>query len=138
MTDALFWLVLTALLTTLQTLPYVIERIFRVGFFIALKHNPDSGHANSDQPLEKIPHWAKRAYRGHKNSVDNLIIFAILIITAHLIGKTDSIIATSAMVYFYARLVHYIVYIFAVPVVRTLVFFVGLGAIFTIAYQLFM
>ena len=137
MPELLFWLALTALLTTLQTLPYVIERIGRIGFGNALKHNKESGHADSNQLTEDIPHWAKRAYRGHKNSVDNLLIIAILVIVAQLSGKTNDIMATSMMVYFYARLVHYVVYIFGVPVIRTLVFFVGLGAMFTIAWQLF-
>lgn len=137
MPDALFWLAMTALLTTLQTLPYVLERIGRIGFGQALKHNPESGHADSNQLTEQIPHWAKRAYSGHKNSVDNLVIFAIFVLIAHLTDKADGLVATCAMVYFFARLVHYVVYIFGVPVIRTLAFFVGLGASFTIAYQLF-
>lgn len=137
MPDILFWLALTALLTTLQTLPYVIERIARVGLGNALTHNKQSGHADSNQPSEEIPHWAKRAYRGHKNSVDNLLVIAILALVAVASGKTNDIMTTSMMIYFYARVIHYIVYILGVPVIRTLVFFVGLGAMFTIAWQLF-
>ncbi|MGB0507709.1 MAG: MAPEG family protein, partial [Pikeienuella sp.] len=61
----------------------------------------------------------------HKNAVENLVVFAPLVLAAHIVGTNSEMTATAAMVYFLARLVHYVVYVMAVPVVRTLAFAVG-------------
>ena len=45
-------------------------------------------------------------------------------------------IAMAAVVYFWARVVHVLAYVFAVPWVRTLAFTVGFGAQAVIAWQL--
>ena len=136
MTDALYWLVLTAIFTALQPLPYILERLGRIGLFTAMGYSQDSGHGDSNQPTEQTAHWAKRAYRAHYNSVEYLAVLAILVLTAHLTNNGAGIVATATMVYFFARIAHYIIYILGIPVLRTLSFAVSLGALLTIAYTL--
>ena len=135
MTADLFWLTLTALMTAFMTLPYVLERILRVGIGGALAHNSDSGTGGFDQPAEKPAKWAKRSHAAHRNAVEGLPIFAALVLVAHIAGITGGgMVAVAAETYFFARLAHYLLYLAGVPVLRTLSFMVALGATFAIGY----
>ena len=72
----------------------------------------------------------------HVNAVENLVVFAPLVLIANARGITGAAIATSAAVYFWARVVHAIAYTFAVPWVRTLAFTVGFLSQACIAWQI--
>lgn len=117
MTAELYWLTLTAVMTGLFWAPYILNRIAVRGLIPALG-NPSS----SDKPHAP---WAERAILAHKNAVENLVVFAALILTAQAVGATGGMIETAAMVYFFARLVHYIVYTLGMLGVRTLAFATG-------------
>lgn len=114
----LYWLTLTALVTALMWLPYIFSLITQMGLLPALT---DGQHVT---PLEKA--WAGRAKRAHANAVENLVIFAPLVLTLVVLEATTELTATLATTYFGARIVHWVVYLFGVPVVRTLAFAVGL------------
>jgi uncharacterized MAPEG superfamily protein len=116
------WLAATILLTLLGAFPYVIQRIFTIGLARTLG-NPDAGDNAAMAP------WAQRARLAHANAVENLVLFAPALIAAHLHGPQAPTLAIAAQVYFFARLTHYVAYAAGVPVVRTLAYFVGLGAI---------
>lgn len=136
MTDALYWLVLTALVTAFMGFPYVMERISRVGL-AALGYSADGTAGGFEQPGETPAAWAQRAYKAHRNAIESLAILAALVLTAHITNTSgDGIVATATMTYFFARLVHYVVYALGIPVVRTLAFFVAWGSLVTIAYVL--
>jgi uncharacterized MAPEG superfamily protein len=135
MTPDLYWLTLTAVLTALMAMPYVTERILRVGFMSALGYSKDSQTGGFDQPAEKPAAWAKRAHAAHRNAVENFAVFAALVITAHLAGLSGGgLVTTAAMAYFFGRLAHYVLYTLGVPVLRTLSFFVCMGAMLVLAY----
>ena len=120
MTD-LRWLAATILLTLLGVLPYVIQRVLGVGLWRTLGNpGPDDNAA--------MPPWAQRARCAHANAVENLVAFAPALVAAHLHNPQAPGLATAAQVYFLARLAHYVVYTAGVPVIRTLAYFVGLGA----------
>jgi uncharacterized MAPEG superfamily protein len=74
--------------------------------------------------------------KAHFNAVENLVVFAALVLAAAALGKSNSAIGTAAMVYFWARVVHVIAYTFAIPWVRTLAFAVGFFAQAAIAWQI--
>ena len=135
MSDALYWLTLTALLTVLFPLPYVIEHICRVGLWAALGYS-SNGTAGFDQPDENPALWARRARAAHRNDLENLPVFAALVLVAHAAGLADAFVATAAQIYFWSRLGFYAVYVAGIPVARTVIFFVGLGATFAIAFHL--
>jgi len=120
MTD-LQWLAATILLTALGVFPYVLERIFKIGLWRTMD-NPDPANE------AKMSRWAQRARSAHINAVENLVLFAPALIAAHLHNPQASVLTTAAQVYFFARLTHYVVYAAGVPVIRTLSYFVGLGA----------
>ena len=66
----------------------------------------------------------------------NLVVFAPLVLLAHITGVTSAAVGTAAMVYFWARVVHALAYTFAVPWIRTLAFAVGFFAQAVIAWVL--
>ena len=117
MTDELYWLTLTALMTAIFWLPYILNRLKEMGIGQAV-FNP-----NSDPSPEAL--WAKRMMCAHQNAVENLVIFAPLVIVLQLAGAATSLTATAAMIYFFARLAHFIVYTLGIPGLRTITFAVG-------------
>ena len=59
MTAPLYWLTLTALMTALLAVPYVVARLLRIGLTPAMGANLDSGTSGSDQPTEKPAVWGQ-------------------------------------------------------------------------------
>ena len=117
MTKELLWLTLTVILTGLLWVPYIIDRIMVRGLMGAMA-NP-SRHDKAQSP------WAHRLYFAHTNAVENLIIFAPLVLILDAQGHSTETTVIACAVYFWARLVHVIVYTMGVPVLRTLAFAVG-------------
>jgi uncharacterized MAPEG superfamily protein len=74
--------------------------------------------------------------KAHDNAVENLVVFAALVLAAHAAGVSNAATATACVVYFWARVVHLGAYTFALPWVRTLAFAVGFCAQATLAWQL--
>jgi uncharacterized MAPEG superfamily protein len=63
-------------------------------------------------------------------------VFAALVLVANALGISNGTIATAALVYFWARVVHVIAYTLAWPWVRTLAFAVGFAAQMAVAGQI--
>ena len=117
MSRELFWLTLTAAMTGLFWLPYILDRVQTRGLMAAMDNPKPTDPPQSD--------WAERQMRAHANAVENLTVFATLVLVAHALGISNSVTAGAAMVYFWARLAHYVVYTMGLPIVRTLSFAVG-------------
>ncbi len=117
MTEELYWLTLTALMTGLFWTPYILNRFAEIGIIPALV-NPNV------EPTPEAP-WAGRMMKAHKNAVENLAVFAPLVLVVHLSATSTSLTAAAAMIYFFARLVHYIVYTLGVPAMKTVMFLIG-------------
>jgi uncharacterized MAPEG superfamily protein len=98
-----------------------------------LTRGPVRTLANPDPAFPLDPAWAERARRAHSNAVENLAVFAPLVIIAALMGASTPATLLASKVYLGARLVHYIVYTAGIPVVRTLAFVVSVGATLVIA-----
>jgi uncharacterized MAPEG superfamily protein len=71
--------------------------------------------------------------RAHANAVENLVIFAPLVVAAALLNVNNAITLIAATIYLLARIVHYIAYTAGIPVIRTLAFQTGFVATVTIA-----
>ena len=115
LTTELYWLVLTLMMTGLFWVPIIVNRISEQGVWVTLA----SPLINADAP------WATRLMRAHVNAIENVVIFAALILMLQIVGANSSLTAAASMFYFYARLIHVTSYIFALPVVRTLAFLAG-------------
>ena len=127
LTKELLWLTLTAALTGLLWVPYILDRVAVRGLASAV------GYPENPPPQSA---WAQRLMRAHANAVENLVVFAALILVAQAAGVSNAAVATAALVYFWARVVHALAYTFAVPWVRTLAFAVGFFAQATVAWQI--
>ena len=126
MKTELFYLALVTALTGLLWVPYIVDRLLVRGLIDAVGY--------PENPKPQSP-WARRLMKAHANAVENLVLFAPLVLLAHAAGITGPVIATSAAVYFWARVVHALAYTFAVPWVRTLSFTAGFIAQACIAWQ---
>lgn len=124
MTTELYWLTLTALMTALFWLPYVLNRMAMTGLGATL--------AGSAPDTAALSVWAQRAVRAHLNAIENLAIFAPIVVTAHLLGISNPATKAAAAIYFFARMVHFVVYSAGIPAARTLAFAAGWLAQITI------
>ena len=127
MKTELLYLVYVTALTGLLWVPYILDRTARWGLAGTVGY--------PENPPPQSP-WARRMMKAHANAVENLVVFAALVLAAHALGVSGGAVATAAIVYFWARLVHVIVYTLAIPWARTLAFTVGFLAQATIAWQI--
>jgi uncharacterized MAPEG superfamily protein len=127
MKTELVYLAWTCALTGLLWVPYILDRIAVWGLSDAV------GYPANPKPQSA---WAARLMKSHANAVENLVVFAALVLAAQAAGIGNNATATACMVYFWARVVHVLAYTFAVPWVRTLAFATGFFAQATLAWQL--
>ena len=117
MSRELMWLTLTVILTGVLWIPYILDRCKVRGLMGAMA-NP----SRNDKPQSP---WAQRLYFAHSNAVENLMIFAPLVLILDSIGHSTESTVIACAVYFWARLAHAIIYAMGIPVLRTLAFTVG-------------
>lgn len=127
MKTEILYLGLVAVLTGLLWVPYVLDRIAKWGLVDTVGYPPNP----KPQSL-----WAVRLMKAHANAVENLVVFAALVLATQAAGISNAATAAAAVVYFWARVVHVLAYTFAVPWLRTLAFTVGFFAQATLAWQL--
>ena len=83
LTSELYFLVLVASATILMWIPYTLARIMTRGLMPAL--------SNPDPSLPPDPAWVERARRAHGNAIENLAVFAPLVLIAALTGVSTSL-----------------------------------------------
>jgi uncharacterized MAPEG superfamily protein len=127
MTTELFYLAAVTVLTALLWIPYTVNLIAVRGLRDAV------GYPADPEPLAP---WAERLKKAHYNAVENLAVFAPLVLVAHLAGVSSGGTALACAVFFWARLVHAVAYAFAIPLVRTLAFVTGWGAVMALAWRI--
>jgi uncharacterized MAPEG superfamily protein len=129
MSKELFWLTLTVVMTGLIWVPYILDRIQVFGLMQAI------GNPSPDNPPQSA--WAQRMMAAHVNAVENLVIFAPLVLTAHVLGISNGVTVGACAVYFWARLAHLLVYTIGIPGLRTLSFAVAFLAQAALALAIF-
>ncbi len=120
MSQEFFWLALTVAMTGLIWVPYILDRIATRGLMATF--------ANPDPDLPAQSDWAERMKAAHYNAVENLMVFAPLVLMLHALNISTAATVAAAATYFWARLIHLVVYTMGIPVVRTLAFAVGFFA----------
>jgi len=89
--------------------------------------------AGNRDGMPEIAGWGGRAARAHRNMLENLVLFAALVLVAALADKTNAMTLLGAQIFLYARIVYALVYIAGLTWVRTAVWTVsviGLAMIF--------
>ncbi len=86
--------------------------------------------------MGELTGMAGRAKRAHLNMVENLVLFAALVLIAVVAQKTTALTALGAAVFFWARLAFAIVYLVGVPWLRTAIWGVSAVGMGMIAWSL--
>ncbi len=120
-------LVWAAVLTFVQMLVAVSGATLQVGLPTL---------AGNREGLPPLTGWAGRAQRAHHNMLENLALFAALVLVAVVSQKTNSTTATGAQVFFWARLAYAIIYVIGIPWLRTAVWTVSVIGLIMIFSQL--
>jgi uncharacterized MAPEG superfamily protein len=120
MPKELLWLTWTTILTGVLWIPYILDRITVRGLAGAM--------ANPTPKDEPQSIWAQRLMNAHRNAVENLVVFATLVLTLRALNISTGATVAACAVFFYARLAHAVVYTLGIPVLRTLAFAVGFAA----------
>ena len=123
MTIELKMLLWSTLLAFVQNLMPFFANTYKNGVVWAL------GNRDNSPPMGE---WARRAFRARTNMLENLMVFAFLVIIAELAGINSPTTMLGAQLFFYARVVHALCYLIGIPYVRSLawvVSVVGMGMI---------
>jgi uncharacterized MAPEG superfamily protein len=129
MSKEFFWLMLTIVMTGLMWIPYIVDRAAVRGTAGAMG-NPGA----DDKPQSP---WAQRMMAAHANAVENLVLFAPLVLVAHELEISNGTTVAACAVYFWTRLAHFIVYTLGIPVLRTLCWTVGWLALAALVLAIF-
>ena len=128
MTSELTSLTWVAALSAVMWVPYILNLIMVRGLVDAVGYpkDPKPGAA-----------WAERMKAAHYNAVENLVLFATLVLVAHAAGISNETTVLACKVYFWARVVHLVSYTLGIPWVRTLSFAAGWLACVALLVELF-
>lgn len=130
MKPELFWLALTATMTALFWVPYVLNRAARSGLLGTV------ATPRMDAPAPEAE-WGQRAKRAHANATENLVVFTALVAVAQFAGISNQMTVLGAMLYFWGRLGHFLAYTLGIPYARTLTFTLAWIGEILIAWQIF-
>jgi uncharacterized MAPEG superfamily protein len=128
MTIELTCLVVVTAFTGLLWVPYILNRL-TVGK--GLLH--EVGYL--EEPTKLSP-WADRLKRAHANAIENLVVFAPLLLATSVVGVQSQTTTIAAEVYVAARVLHALAYALGIPWVRTLAFSAGWGSQMALAWAL--
>jgi uncharacterized MAPEG superfamily protein len=127
MTPELIYLVWSAVLTFVLMLIAVSGATLQVGL-------PTLAGNREDMP--DMTSWAGRAERAHSNMLENLVLFAILVLVAQAAGVRNAMTVLGAQLFFWGRVGHAVLYIAGIPWARTAAWVVSVVGLILIAWQL--
>ena len=127
MTSELISLTWVTTLTAVMWMPYILNMIAVRGLVNAV------GYPDDPAPLSP---WAAKMKAAHSNAVENLVVFAALVLIANVANVSNATTVLACQIYFWARLVHLLSYTFAIPWIRTLSFVAGFACQVLIVLQL--
>jgi uncharacterized MAPEG superfamily protein len=93
--------------------------------------------AGNREGLPPCTGWAGRAARAHRNMLENLVLFAALVLIAVISNKTNATTVLGAQIFVWARLAYALVYLAGIPWLRTLLWLVSVIGLILIFLQLF-
>jgi uncharacterized MAPEG superfamily protein len=114
MSTELTYLAYTAIFTGSLWVVYIASQV--------LTNGPLTPQNYIDPTPRPVPLWGQRAHRAYLNAVEAFAPFAALTLIIHVASKETSTSATLVIAYFWLRVIHAVVYWFAVPYIRTISF----------------
>ncbi len=128
MTNELMSLTWVITLSAVMWVPYILNTIMVRGLTDAVGY--------PDDPAPLAP-WAERMKKAHYNAVENLVMFAALVLMLNALGISNATTVMACNIYFWSRLVHYLVYSAGIPWLRTLSLAVSWICVLVLLWQLF-
>lgn len=92
--------------------------------------------AGNREGLAPCTGWAGRAARAHHNMIENLVLFAALVLAAVAAGRTNSTTLLGAQIFVCARLAYAVIYVAGIPWLRTALWLVSVIGLAMIFFQL--
>ncbi len=127
MSSELMSLTWVTALTAVIWMSYVVNTIMVRGLVTAV------GYPEDPEPLSP---WAAKMKAAHANAVENLVVFAALVLIANAAGVSNETTVMACTVYFWARMLHLVSYTLAIPWIRTVAFVIGFGCQVALVLQL--
>jgi len=127
MKPELILLVWSTALAVVQVLVAVAGAYTQVGLMKLVGNRED---------MPRLVGWAGRAERAHLNILQNLVLFAVLVIVAVVANRTNSMTLLGAQLFFWGRLAYALIYLAGIQWLRTLSWFVSVIGLVLIFLQL--
>jgi len=86
--------------------------------------------------MPELTGWGGRASRAHYNMLENLVLFAALVLVAVVAGKTNDTTLLGAQLFFWARLAYAAIYVAGIIWLRTAAWAVSIAGLIIIFAQL--
>src|SRR5262245_43099253 len=67
------------------------------------------------EALPAFTGWAGRAQRAHRNMLENLVLFAALVLVAQVAGLANETTALGALLFFWGRVAYAVIYLIGIP-----------------------
>lgn len=84
----------------------------------------------------EIAGWGGRARRAHLNMLENIALFAPLVLVAVVAGKTNDMTLLGAQIFLWSRVAYAVIFVAGIIWLRTLVWFVSVIGLILIFAQL--
>jgi uncharacterized MAPEG superfamily protein len=127
MTPELYYLIWSAALTLVLVVIAVSGATLQVGLPTL---------AGNREGLPEMTGWAGRAQRAHRNMLESLVLFAILVFAAKIAGMSNAMTLLGAQLFFWGRVAHAVLYIAGIPWARTGAWAVSVLGLVLIFWQL--
>ena len=127
MTPELMYLIWSAALTLVLVVIAVSGATLEVGL---------PRLAGNRENMPEMSSWAGRAARAHRNMLESLVLFAILVFTARLANVSNAMTLLGAQLFFFGRVAHAVIYIAGIPWLRTAAWAVSVVGLLLIFLQL--
>jgi uncharacterized MAPEG superfamily protein len=92
--------------------------------------------AGNREKMPEIVGWAGRAQRAHRNMLENLVLFGLVVLVANATGKANATTALGAELFFWARIAYAVIYLAGIPWARTAAWGVSVVGLLLIFLQL--
>ena len=120
-------LVWAVVLTVVQMLVAAQGAMNQVGFMRLVGNR---------EGMPEITGWGGRAARAHRNMLENLVLFASLVLVAVVVGKTNDMTLLGAQIFFWARLAYAAIFVAGIIWVRTAAWLVSMAGLIVIFAQI--
>ena len=129
MTTDLWMLIAAAALQWLLIMAAATNSIVANGIVYAM--------GNRQTEAKPVPAWAQRLGKASNNLAENLVLFAIVVLVVHVVGKGNETSALGAQIFLGGRVAHAAIYVAGVPALRTVVWAVSIVGMVMVASVLF-